>query len=193
MVLQQAAALSRGASGSGPSNDSAADSRVAFAALLHDLGKGITPDEVLPSHHGHEHAGLPLVKAVCERLKVPNAHRQLALTVCEHHLNCHRARELRPETLLRLLEATAALRDEERFEGFLLACEADARGREGFADRPYPQAGYLRRARELALAVTAADVKKPGLEGKAIGDAIRHERVRRLAALRAEAKSDADR
>lgn len=182
MVLEQAARLTR----SGAAGDTAAtgDSRVVFAALVHDLGKGITPQHILPSHRGHERAGLPLVTAVCERLKVPNAHRQLALTVCEHHLNCHRVRELRPETLLRLLEATGALRDAARFEGFLLACEADARGRLGFEDLPYPQADYLRRARTLALSVTAADVASPGVAGKAIGDAMQRERVRRLADLR---------
>lgn len=181
MVLGQAARLTWARS----DGELASDSRVVFAALVHDLGKGITPPEILPSHRGHERAGVPLVRAVCERLKVPNAHRDLALTVCEHHLNCHRARELRPDTLLRLLENTGALREAERFEGFLLACEADARGREGFGDRAYPQADYLRRAREVAVEVTAADVREPGMEGKAIGEAIRKERVRRLAELRA--------
>ena len=127
MVLTQSAALSR-------------DSRVVFAALVHDLGKGVTPTEILPSHRAHEHAGLPLVAAVCDRLKVPNAHRQLALSVCEYHLLVHRARELRGATLLKMLEATGALRDQERFEHFLIACEADSRGRLGFEDRSYPQA-----------------------------------------------------
>ena len=188
MVLEQAARLLR----RGDEGEPAADAlpmagRVVFAALLHDLGKGLTAADILPSHRGHESAGLPLVNAVCDRLKVPNAHRQLALTVCEHHLNCHRAPELRPETLLRLLEATGALRDADRFAAFLLACEADARGRLGFEDRPYPQADYLRRARDAALAVTAADVAADGVEGRALGDAIRRERIQRLAALRQRA------
>jgi tRNA nucleotidyltransferase (CCA-adding enzyme) len=167
LVLKQAARLS-------------GDSRVLFAALTHDLGKGVTPAHILPGHRGHESAGLPLVQAVCERLKVPNAHRQLALTVCEHHLNCHRVRELRGDTLLRLLEATGGLRDGERLEHFILACEADARGRAGFEDKPYPQGDYLREALTIATAVSAKTVARPGLEGKAIGDAIRAERVRRL-------------
>jgi tRNA nucleotidyltransferase (CCA-adding enzyme) len=174
LVLEQAARLS-------------GDSQVVFAALMHDLGKGVTPEHILPGHSGHEAAGLPLVAAVCERLKVPNAHRQLALTVCEHHLNCHRVRELRGDTLLRLLEATGALRDAERLEHFILACEADARGREGFADRPYPQGDYLREARAIAASVSAKTVARPGLEGKAIGDAIRAERIRRLNAHRRQA------
>ena len=173
LVLRQAARLRR-------------DSRLAFAALTHDLGKGITPAQILPSHRGHEAAGLPLVEALCTRLKVPNAHRQLALAVCEHHLLVHRARELRGETLLRLLEAAGALRDAERFELFLLACEADSRGRAGREERPYPQGDYLRDARARVLAVTAADFRDRGLRGKAIGEAIRAERVRRLAALRRE-------
>lgn len=161
-----------------------ANSRVVFAALLHDLGKGITPEATLPSHRGHEHTGLPLVERVCERLRVPNAYRNLALAVCEYHLTSHRARELRPATVLKLLEATGALRDDARFEDFLLACEADARGRKDFEDRPYPQGAYLRDAQRAARTVTAADVMKVGLEGPAIGEAIRQERIARIGALR---------
>lgn len=183
LVLQQAARLCR--------ERDRHESRIVFAALTHDLGKGITPIDVLPSHRGHEHAGLPLVEELCQRLRVPNDHRQLALTVCEHHLNCHRARELRAVTVLRLLEATSALRDDDRFEAFLLACEADARGRRGYADRPYPQADYLRTARLAALEVRAADVQREGLQGPAIGEALRAERVRRLKALRPEAQDAA--
>ncbi len=181
MVLEQAARLTH--------KDGHGNSRVLFAALTHDLGKGITPDDVLPSHRGHEAAGLPLVEALCERLKVPNAYRQLALLVCEHHLNCHRGAELRPATLLRLLETTGALRDEQHFEEFLAACEADGRGRGGFEDRPYPQAGYFRAARREALGITAADVMGPGIEGPAIGEALRRARIARLATLREQARA----
>jgi len=163
-----------------------ANSRVVFAALTHDLGKGITPQDMLPSHRRHEQTGLPLVHDLCERLKTPNAYRDLALIVCEHHLNCHRAFELRPTTVLRLLEVTGALRDATRFDEFLLACEADARGRAGFETSPYPQAEYWREARRVALSVTARDVIAPGIEGPAIGDAMRMERIRRLTALKNE-------
>jgi tRNA nucleotidyltransferase (CCA-adding enzyme) len=169
-----------------------ANSRVVFAALTHDLGKGITPEDILPSHRGHGISGLPLVEAVCERLKVPNAHRNLALAVCEHHLNSHRALELRPATVLKLLENTGALREATRFEEFLLACEADSRGRLGLEDRPYPQAAYLRQALEAARSVTAADVIAPGVEGKAIGEAIRQERIRRIAVIGDSVNSDAE-
>lgn len=186
LTLQQAARLtgaelSAQAGGvAGSAADGVADSRVVFAALVHDLGKGVTAPECLPGHRGHEQAGLPLVEALCERLKVPRAYRDLALTVCAHHLNCHRARELRPATLLRLLTASGALREGDRFEGFLRACTADARGRAGRADAPYPQADYLRRARDIARSVTAQEVAGPGVQGAALGEALRRERIRRL-------------
>ena len=178
MVLRQAALLKR-------------DSRLAFAALTHDLGKGITPEDILPSHRGHEKAGLPLVEALCRRLRVPNTHRQLALTVCEHHLLVHRALELRGSTLLRLLEATGALRDSERFDYFLMACEADSRGRLGLEARPYPQAAYLREAGDIAAAVTAREFSESGLRGPAIGEAMRSTRIRQLDALRSQRGSPA--
>ncbi len=173
MVLEQAARLSPATT-------------VRFAALVHDLGKAITPEAELPRHIAHEHRGLPLVKRLCERLKVPNRHRQLALTVCEYHLHCHRARELRGKTLLKLLRGTGALRQPEQFEEFLLACEADARGREGLESRPYPQADYLRRALAVAQSVTALEFREQGLTGKALGQAIADEQIRRLEALRDE-------
>ena len=171
MALQQAAKLS-------------ADPDVRFAVLIHDLGKGTTPEAEWPRHIAHEHRGLKLVKAACTRLKAPNRHRELALQVCEYHTHCHRALELRGKTLLKLFNATGALRRPERFEAFLLACEADSRGRLGFEDRAYPQADYLRRALTVAREVTAAEFTEQGLEGKALGEAINAERVRRLEALR---------
>ncbi len=173
MALQQAALLTE-----------ATDVR--FAVLIHDLGKGITPPAEWPRHIAHERRGLKLVKTVCEQLKAPGQYRDLALHVCEYHTLCHRALELRGKTLLKLLHATGALRQPERFEAFLLACEADARGRRGLEERDYPQADYLRRALAEARAVTAADFAGQGLQGKALGEAIAAERVRRLDALREE-------
>ena len=131
MALQQAALLT-------PATD------VRFALLLHDLGKGTTPRAEWPRHIAHEHRGLKLVERVCQRLKAPGQHRELALKVCEYHTLCHRALALRGKTLLKLLNATDALRRPERFEAFLLACEADARGRKGLEQRDYPQADFLR-------------------------------------------------
>lgn len=171
MVLQQAAAMETGA-------------EVRFAVLVHDLGKGITPTEELPRHIAHEHRGVPLVEAVCERLRAPTRYRELAIAVCKHHLLCHKARELRGKTLLKLFHETGALRRPERFEWFLDACECDARGRAGLEDRDYPQAQYLREALITARAVTAADFDGEGLQGREIGKAIAAEQVRRLEALR---------
>ena len=171
MALQQAALLT-------PATD------VRFALLLHDLGKGTTPRAEWPRHIAHEHRGLKLVEQVCQRLKAPGQHRELALKVCEYHTHCHRALELRGKTLLKLLNATDALRRPERFEAFLLACEADARGRKGLEQRDYPQADYLRRAQAMAQEVSAAAFSEQGLQGKALGEAIAAERMRRLEALR---------
>ncbi|RLA44533.1 MAG: multifunctional CCA addition/repair protein [Gammaproteobacteria bacterium] len=171
MALQQAVVLS-------------GSTDVRFAVLIHDLGKGTTPKAEWPRHIAHEHRGIKLVDAVCQRLKAPNQFRDLARKVCQYHTHCHRALELRGKTILKLLTATDALRRPERFETFLLACEADARGRLGFEQRDYPQADYLRRALSITQGVTAAQFAGDGLEGKAIGEAINAERVRLLEALR---------
>lgn len=133
MALQQASRLSP-------------DPHVRFAVLCHDLGKGITPDNILPAHHGHEESGAKLVKALCRRLTVPTAFRDIAVHTARYHTHCHRALTLKPTTLVKILMALDGLRKPERFEHFLLACEADARGRTGFEDTAYPQADFLRGA-----------------------------------------------
>ena len=122
------------------------DPLVRFATLCHDLGKGTTPPDILPSHHGHEESSAKLAKALCKRLKAPSAYRDIAVHTARYHTHCHRARELKPSTLLKTLMSLDALRKPERFEHFLLACEADARGRTGFEDSPYPQADFMRGA-----------------------------------------------
>src|SRR5215469_4353125 len=159
---------------------SGASTAVRFATLLHDLGKGLTPRERWPAHPGHEEAGVPLVEAVGRRLKAPKAHQELAVLAARHHTVVHRAFELKPATVLKLLETTDALRRPERFSELLLACEADARGREGLQSRPYPQSDYLRRALEVASQVALSEEERGGLEGPAIGARIRE---KRLAAL----------
>ncbi|QFU74461.1 multifunctional CCA addition/repair protein [Halioglobus maricola] len=161
---------------------------VRFAVLVHDLGKGTTPEAEWPRHIAHEKRGVKLVRNVCKRFKAPNHYRDLALAVCEYHLHSHRALELRGKTLLKLLRATSGLRQAEKWEFFIMACEADARGRTGFEDRDYPQADYLRRVRAVALDVSAADF--PDLQGPAIGEAIAEEQIRRLEKLRSENSSD---
>ena len=167
MSLQQAARLSDCA-------------KVRFSVLVHDLGKGITPDDVLPSHKGHEARGLPLVKDVCDRLKIPNEHRQLAMVVTEFHLLCHKAQELRPETILKLLKGLGALKSAERFEDFLLCCEADARGRKGFEDRDYPSSDYLRQARQVVINTDISDLINSEISGAEIGQQLS---LRQTAAL----------
>lgn len=154
---------------------------VRFAVLTHDLGKASTAPERWPSHRGHEEAGVPLIEGLCTRLKVPNGFRDLAVMTARHHAVVHRAAELRPTTVLKLLEATDAFRRPERFEEMLAACEADARGRTGLEAQPYPQRDYLLRARAVAAAVSLEASERQGLAGPAIGERIRE---KRLAAIR---------
>ncbi|NUO72011.1 MAG: multifunctional CCA addition/repair protein, partial [Frateuria sp.] len=128
LVLDMAARLAPG------------DDLVGFCALCHDLGKACTPAEVLPSHVGHEHAGVAPLRALAARLKVPAEHAALAELVCREHLNAHRALELKPATVLRLLTTLDALRRPRRLDTFLAVCEADKRGRLGRSEAAYPQA-----------------------------------------------------
>lgn len=156
MALQQAAILS----------DKPA---IRFAVLVHDLGKGITPDHILPSHSGHEARGLPLVKSVCDRLKAPNEHRQLAMIVTEFHLLCHKALELRPATLLTLLKTVGAIKSLAKLEDFLACCTADARGRTGFETRDYASGPYLRAAAQVLQTLDISDIVNSGISGAEIG------------------------
>jgi tRNA nucleotidyltransferase (CCA-adding enzyme) len=160
---------------------------VRFAALTHDLGKGTTPRELLPRHHGHEHRSEDLLHALCTRLPVPNRCRDLALLVARHHGAVHKSAELKPATILRIIEAVDAFRQPERFEEFLLACEADARGRQGLEQRPYPQAARLKLALQTARGVDAAKVRaEKNVEGAALGKALHDARLGAIkAALRA--------
>jgi tRNA nucleotidyltransferase (CCA-adding enzyme) len=171
MVLDQAEKLSP-------------DLEVRFAALVHDLGKGTTRKYSLPRHPGHEHRGVKLIRRLAGRLPVPNACRDLGILVSEYHTHCHRAFELRAATILKLLEAADAFRRPRRFEQFLLACEADARGRTGLEDRDYTQADLLRGALAAAAAVDSAAIARQ-YEGKAIGEAIRRERLAAVESFRA--------
>lgn len=129
------------------------DPQVRFAALVHDLGKGTTPQDILPRHIGHEARGVGLVRELCQRLRIPNAWRDLAVQMTRHHGKAHRAFELRTTTLLKMLLAMDALRKPRRFEQFLLACEADIRGRTGLELLPYPQADYLRAVHQAAMGI----------------------------------------
>lgn len=148
-----------------------------FAVLMHDLGKAVTPSNQWPSHRGHEEAGVPLVEALSERLRVPNSYRELAVLGARHHAVIHRAAELRTDTILRLFETVDAFRRPERFLELLQVCESDARGRTGLETQPYPQADYLRRARDAAAAVQLTEEERAGLKGPAIGERIRSNRL----------------
>jgi tRNA nucleotidyltransferase (CCA-adding enzyme) len=162
--------------------------RVRFAALTHDLGKGETPEHRWPRHHGHEERSAELVDGLCARLRVPNDFRDLAVAVARWHGLCHRALELRPSTTLELLEHLDAFRRPERFAEFLLACEADLRGRAGLEDRAYPQAAYLAEARRVAAATVLTADERAGLAGAEIGKRL-HER--RVDAIRGVPRPDA--
>jgi len=171
---------------------SGASTAVRFATLLHDLGKALTPRERWPAHHGHEEASVPLVEAVARRLKAPKAYQELAVLAARHHTVVHRAFELKAATVLKLLETTDAMRRPERFGELLLACEADARGRKGLEERPYPQSDYLSRARELASQVALSEEERHGLEGPAIGERIREKRLEALTSLKQERAGQSD-
>jgi tRNA nucleotidyltransferase (CCA-adding enzyme) len=159
-------------------------SKIRFSVLVHDLGKGITPDHVLPSHRGHEARGVPLVNDVCDRFKVPNDVRQLALVVTEYHLMCHKAQELKPETIVNLLKGVGALKSRERLEDFILCCEADARGRTGFEDREYPSSDYLRAALDGISDISVADLVEAGIDGAEIGRQLHLRRTARMSEIK---------
>jgi len=154
-----------------------ADVEVVFACLVHDLGKGVTAKDLLPSHRGHETAGLPLVNTFCERVRAPMRFRKLARAVCEHHLRCHRVLEMKPGSVLRLIEATDGIRNQQHFEWFLQACEADFRGRGGRSAAAYPQADLLRKMLKVVKAVPAADLSESGLPGLQIAEQLRKRRI----------------
>jgi len=157
---------------------------VRFACLVHDLGKGTTPPDVLPRHIGHEGRSVKLLQALVKRLRVPQECAELAELVAREHGNIHRSGDLNAEATLRLLERCDAIRKPERFAQALLACECDARGRAGLQSRPYPQRPTLLRALDRVLAVdtapVAADAVQQGAVGPAIGAAVHKARLAAL-------------
>ncbi|MDD2059173.1 multifunctional CCA addition/repair protein [Pseudomonas sp. GD03860] len=153
---------------------------VRWACLLHDLGKGTTPEAEWPRHIAHEHRGLKLIEAVNLRFKAPRDCQELAMLVGEFHTHCHRALELKASTLLELLQRFDVYRRPQRFEEFICACEMDARGRKGLEQREYPQAEYLRGAAAAARAVQVQPLVQQGLTGQALGEALKGERLKAL-------------
>jgi tRNA nucleotidyltransferase (CCA-adding enzyme) len=156
------------------------DIAVRFATLFHDVGKALTPPEKWPSHHGHGPAGVPLVAALCQRLRVPNAIRDLALLVTEFHDLVHTVERQSAETLVALFDRIDAWRKPQRVEQIALTSEADARGRTGFESNAYPQGDYLRQAFEMVLSVSTREVVAAGFKGMEVREELNR---RRIAAL----------
>jgi tRNA nucleotidyltransferase (CCA-adding enzyme) len=164
MVLEQACRLTD-------------DPVVRFAALVHDLGKGTTPPDEWPRHVAHEQRSVPLIEKLCARLRIPNQFRDLGVLVGRHHLVMHKADEVKATTLLDLLEHLDAFRRPARVEQFILACEADARGRKGLENREYPQAERVRRAFAAAKSVALTAESREGLTGEQIAARMHQERA----------------
>lgn len=164
LVLQQAALLT-------PRLD------IRFAALCHDFGKGETPPDLWPSHHGHEHTGLAVIDTFCQRLRVPNDCRDLALLACQYHQLIHKAFELRPVTVQKLFDGIDLWRRPERLEALLIACTADLRGRTGFESAEYRQAAYLQQLADAARAVDVKALVAAGHQGPAMKQALANARL----------------
>lgn len=176
MVLQQACKLSQ-------------DTDVRLAALLHDLGKGTTPEDEWPRHIAHEARGADIVLDVCKRLRIPNEYRDLAERTARFHLHYHRALELKPATVVKTLEQLDAFRKPERFEKFLLASEADARGRPGFEDKHFAQGDFFRQALKVANSVDVTSLREQGFENLKLANKIRDERIRLVSELKSRKTS----
>ncbi len=164
MVIEQAARLSP-------------DPVMRFASLVHDLGKAQTPADILPSHKGHEVGGLPIIKQLCERLRIPKKYESLALAVSEYHLHMHKMFELRPKTILKMLEKTRTLMDDERAQQVAHCCIADARGRTGFENRDYDQAALFLKFQQAAKGVNGGEIAKAYSDGQQIQRAIHDARL----------------
>ncbi|TXL01388.1 multifunctional CCA tRNA nucleotidyl transferase/2'3'-cyclic phosphodiesterase/2'nucleotidase/phosphatase [Methylococcaceae bacterium HT1] len=171
MVLDQAALLS-------------GKTTVRFAALMHDLGKALTPADKWPSHHGHETLGLNALKGLCQRLRVPNHYQKLALQVMQYHTHCHRAFELKPATLCDTLASIGAFKADNQLDDFLLACEADAKGRLGLEETPYPQAEYILAAQQAAKRIDSSAILDKSLKGKETGLAIHRLRTHEISKVK---------
>ncbi|MCR9422830.1 multifunctional CCA addition/repair protein [Vibrio sp. RM-69-4] len=156
---------------------------VRFAAQVHDLGKGVTPKSEWPSHKMHCHTGINIIKALCERVRIPNECKELALLVCEQHSNIHRAAELKPSTKLKILDKLDAWRKPERLQDVLLCCQADHAGRLGCEETPYPQRDIFLKAYQAALSIDVQQVIRDGFQGKAIKEELDKRRIAAISAV----------
>jgi tRNA nucleotidyltransferase (CCA-adding enzyme) len=151
---------------------------VRFAALVHDLGKGITPKEHWPHHYGHEKSGLHILEKLCTRLRVPNTFKVLALHAMQYHTHCHKAFELNASTLTNVLGFLGAFKNSSNLDVFLLVCEADAKGRTGLENLPYPQAVLLKQANQAAISIDTSSILTSDIKGAKIGEAIHRLRTK---------------
>ena len=154
---------------------------IRFAVLAHDLGKGTTPKKLLPGHRGHEERSLKVLASLCARLPVPKNYQALAEAVARYHGLIHKASSLRPNTLHKIIVAVDGIRRPERFEDFLIACEADARGRKGLEEQAYPQAEILKCALHAARTVRVEETENSA-KGKALGELIRQKQIEAISA-----------
>ncbi len=148
------------------------DNEIRFAVLTHDLGKGTTPSDILPGHRGHEQRGVKLTRKFCARWKVPKSYTELALMTCEFHTHIHRLYEMKASTILKFFKQTDVFRRPERFKKMTRACIADARGRTGFENDPYPQADYAVRLVDKLVALDLSEILESGKQDKELGKAI---------------------
>uniref|UniRef100_A4Y4G0 Multifunctional CCA protein n=1 Tax=Shewanella putrefaciens (strain CN-32 / ATCC BAA-453) TaxID=319224 RepID=A4Y4G0_SHEPC len=179
MVLAQAAILTQ-------------DKAVRFAALVHDLGKAITPIEHLPKHHGHGQKGLPIIKALCERLRIPNEFRDLALIVSDQHQNVHQAFKLRPETIIKIFDKADFWRKPERLKQLVQACIADMRGRTGFEHQDYPQGEYFSQCFAVASNVNIKAIIQAGFKGEEIKQILHMHRIDAVGQLKRDKQNAVD-
>lgn len=169
MVLQQAVLLTE--------NTAMNKSAVRFAAICHDLGKALTPNDILPHHYGHEKKGVQPVRKLCNRLKVPTYYKELAELTCEYHTHAHKAFELRADTIIKLFNTFDVWRKPQRFLEFLTACMADTRGRLGFEQVNYPQKDYLWMLYQVAIQVDIQQIILDGFEKQGIRDELMTRRI----------------
>jgi tRNA nucleotidyltransferase (CCA-adding enzyme) len=153
---------------------------IRFAVLCHDFGKGLSPVDNLPHHHGHEKSGVDLVKKVCQRFKIPNNFRDLASITCEFHSHIHRVFNLTAEPILSLFDKADAWRKPERFNQLLLACKADLKGRTGFEDKEYPQGQFVLKLLDTANKVSVQDVIQSGCTGPDIRAELSRRRIEKI-------------
>lgn len=188
MVLQQARTL---VDNSSTVHNLSKEDKVSicFAALVHDLGKALTPESEWPSHKGHEATGIPIVEKLCQRLKVSKQQRELALAVTEYHLYIHRIDELKASTMIKFFNAVDAFRRPERFQLFLIACEADSRGRLGYEDIAPIQIKHCQSYLQAAQAVDVQDIIAQGCQGPAVKKELDQQRIRAIKAMGKKLKS----